>query len=111
MIQSLSSAVSALQVQSERLDIHAHNIANLNTPGFKAQIPAQQTAAAGGVLLSAVTTSKAPGSPVDPEKPTETNNVDLITETIGSITALRAFEANAKVIKTSDEMLKTITKF
>ncbi len=110
MIQSLTSAASGLQVQSERLNIHAHNIANLNTPGFKTQIPAQQTAATSGVLLSTITSSQTPGSPVDPEKPTETNNVDLITETVGSITALRAFEANAKVIKTSDEMLKTITK-
>ncbi len=110
MIQSLTSAASALQAQSERLNLHAHNIANLNTPGFKAQLPAQQTAGGGGVFLSAVTTSKAPGSPLDVEKPTETNNVDLITETIGSIMALRAFEANAKVIKTSDEMLKTIAK-
>ncbi len=110
MIQSLTSAIGALQVQSERLNIHAHNIANLNTPGFQAQIPAQQTAIAGGVQLSAVTTSKTPGTPIDSEKPTETNNVDLIAETVGTITALRAFEASAKVIKTSDEMLKIITK-
>lgn len=38
----------------------------------------------------------------------ETDNVDLVAETVGSMLALRAFEANAKTIQTTDEMLKTL---
>jgi flagellar hook protein FlgE len=110
MIQSLTAAASALQVNSTRLDVHANNIANVNSTNFKAQIPAQSTAPGGGVQISAITTSKAPGTPTDFEKPDETNNVDLVSETIGSMTALRAFEANAKSIQTTDEMLKTLNK-
>ncbi|MES2308956.1 MAG: flagellar basal body rod C-terminal domain-containing protein [Verrucomicrobiota bacterium] len=110
MIQSLTAAASALQVNSTRLDVHANNIANLNTPGFQAQIADQETAPGGGVQISKISSSTAPGSPTDSENPSETNNVDLVTETIGSMIALRAFEANAKSIQTTDEMLKTLTK-
>ena len=38
----------------------------------------------------------------------ESSNVDLATEMSGLITAQRAFEANAKIITTSDEVLQTL---
>ena len=38
----------------------------------------------------------------------ESSNVDLSTEMANLITAQRAFEANSKIITTSDEMLQTL---
>jgi flagellar hook protein FlgE len=38
----------------------------------------------------------------------ETSNVDLATQMAALITAQRAFEANAKVITTSDEVLQSL---
>ncbi|MFO1476585.1 MAG: flagellar hook-basal body complex protein [Verrucomicrobiota bacterium] len=38
----------------------------------------------------------------------ETSNVDLSTEMTSMITAQRAFEANAKIVTTSDEILQTL---
>ena len=43
MIQAFYSAAVGAQQQMRHLDVHGNNIANVNTYGFKAQIPAFQT--------------------------------------------------------------------
>ena len=42
MIQGFYSAAVGAQQQMQRMDVHANNIANVNTGGFKAQAPAFQ---------------------------------------------------------------------
>lgn len=110
MIPALSVAASALQANATRLEVHANNVANVNSTGFKAKVVSQQTAPGGGVQITSITDSKRLGVPTDDSKPEETNNVDLVTETVGSMLALRAFEANAKMIQTADEMMKTLNE-
>jgi flagellar basal-body rod protein FlgG len=40
----------------------------------------------------------------------ETSNVQLVVEMTNLITAQRAYEANSKIIQSSDELLKTVNQ-
>ncbi len=56
MLSVFGTAVSALQTQQLAVDVIAHNLANLQTPGFKATVPhfedlAYQTVAPSGAFL------------------------------------------------------------
>lgn len=42
MIQAFYSATVGAQQQMQRMDVHANNISNVNTQGFKAQVPSFQ---------------------------------------------------------------------
>ena len=86
-------AVSGLQVESARLSVSAHNTANLNTPGFKADQVYPVALADGGVRVDVSST----GAPTD-----------LVAEVVQQITALVGYRANAAVLRTADEMLGTL---
>ncbi|MDR1051029.1 MAG: hypothetical protein LBP95_08130 [Deltaproteobacteria bacterium] len=97
----------------------AHNLANVLTDGFKASralyydLPERSGAG--------VTTQK-PNAPLGPLVPVqgvpeasgvipgflETSNTDVATEFVNMIATSRAYQANAKVVPTVDEMLGTI---
>ena len=95
----LSTAVSGLLASSARVAASAHNIANVNTDGYKAQdsqgrvspsVSAAQPIGAGTVQVEAI----------------EPSNVDVAKEFIDLIAAKATYEANAQVVRTSDEMLR-----
>jgi flagellar hook protein FlgE len=65
-----------------------------------------QTAAAG--LLSQPLAPQSAGLGTIQSNALEMSNVDLTTEMSNLITAQRAFEANSKIITTSDELLQTL---
>lgn len=88
---SISSiAISGMNAAQVTLNSSAHNIANMNTAGFRRQEVAQ-TAQAGGGVSSALTTASAEGAA--PE-------TDVITQ----LQAKNSFLANLAVFKTSDKM-------
>jgi len=86
MLNALSKAFAGLQASSRKLESSANNVANLSTPGFRAN--------------RGVETAKS--GPVEP------SNVDLAKEAVAQITAVHAFKANANVIKAVDKMTGTI---
>ena len=92
----LSTAVSALAAGSARVATSAQNIANVNTDGYVAKdsaahgIVAGQAFGAGALQIESI----------------EPSNVNLDKEFMDMIVAKAAYEANAKVLRTGEEMLK-----
>ena len=94
MNPAMSAAVSGMLTQQTRLDVHAHNIANVNTPDFKASRLTQSEASGlGGTQVASIE---------------ESSDVDLATEMVGLMTAQRGFEANIPVIRTQDKMIGSL---
>ncbi|MDR1830672.1 MAG: flagellar basal body protein [Candidatus Fibromonas sp.] len=92
----LLSSVSALQASSLRMDISAHNVANVNTPGFAKSRPVQ-TSLNPGTEISAIQKTEAPTP--------DLSATDLAEEVAQQIISEKDFAANAAVIKTQDKML------
>lgn len=89
-----SIALSGMNAAQTRLAVAGHNIANVQTPGFRAQQVAQRTQAAGGVA-TAVTQAPQPG-------------VSLANEIVGQISAGYAFKANLRSLEVERAMLGTL---
>lgn len=86
---SLSSiGNSGLQAAQLRLDASAHNVANLNTPGFRRQV-VEQTESPGG---AGVQRSPQEGSALE-------------QDAVEQMAATYAFKANVQVLKTNDRMM------
>ncbi len=92
MLSALSGAQSGLNDARVRLDVAAHNVANLNTPGFE---PAQVVSveAPGGGVTSIVTQAE----PAD--VPDRMSAADLVTQVVATIMARIAFSANASALR------------
>lgn len=87
-----SIASSGLRAAQLQLDSSAHNVANLNTPGFKRQtVDLQEAPAQGGVRASLG------------RVPSEGSSLE--TEAVGQMAATYAFKANVQVLKTEDRMM------
>jgi len=64
---SISVSASGMSNAQFREDVHAHNVANLDTPGFKALQVKTTEAQDGGTIVSAVTRLETPGRLFPPE--------------------------------------------
>lgn len=112
MISAMHSALSGLAAYAKQVEVTAHNVANVNTNGFKKSRTEFVSVATGGVL-PVVQKDDSAGPTVlnntgySPAQ-VELSNVDLGEETVNQILAQRGFEANLKTIKTADDMLGTI---
>lgn len=93
---SLSSiGISGLQTAQWRLDSAAHNVANLNTPGFKRQTVTQEDLPDLGGTRATVAQAPEAG-------------VALEQEVVDQMSATYAFKANLKTIQTQDEILGSL---
>jgi flagellar basal-body rod protein FlgC len=92
----ISSSVSAIRASTLRMDISAHDVANINTPNFSQSRPVQ-TSQKPGTEISAIQKIK-PASP-------EFSATDLAEETAEQIKSEKGLKANASVIKTQDRMM------
>jgi|SRR4051812_25361605 flagellar basal-body rod protein FlgC len=124
-------AVSGLKAASQRLEVSASNIANVRTtgalPGADGTLPAgapkayaplelvQSDVAGGGTQATITTSSPATTASYDPSAPfankdglVASPNVDLAQEMISQLLAKYSFAANARVLKASDEMSRTV---
>ena len=106
--------VSALKAFGVKLQSTANNTANMLTDGYKATRVEFAELKQGGVtatvsrdLTPGTYLPPQPGTP-NPDQPRESSNVDLVTETVDLIVTQRAFEANARFIRTADETTGTI---
>lgn len=87
-------ALSGMQAARVQLDVAAHNIANVQTPGFRRQQVAQQAQPEGGVTTT-VSLVNTPG-------PDSTGDV------VNQLGAGYAFVANLKTIETDQKMTGTL---
>lgn len=92
---SLSSiALSGMNAAQTTLNSSAHNIANMNTTGFRRQEVVQTAQTDGGVSTSLSAAAAAGPS--------------LVTDVVAQLQAKNSFLANLTVFKTSDKMAGTL---
>ena len=90
---SLSSiGNSGLQAAQLRLDASAHNVANLNTPGFRRQVVEQTEAPGSNGVQASVQRDGQVGSALE-------------KDVVEQMSATYAFKANVQAIKTNDQMM------
>lgn len=97
-IDPLNIGLSGLNAYGAQIDVSANNVANVGTAGFQSQDVTFQDVLAG--VSARISTNPAPAA-------LESSNVDLGTEFVKMIAAQAAFEANAKTVRTGDEVLET----
>jgi flagellar hook protein FlgE len=112
MLSAIHTALSGLSAYAKQVEVTAHNVANVNTDGFKKSHTDFVSVETGGVL-PVVRKDDSAGPTVLSDRgqgPTqvELSNVDLAEETVNQILAQRGFEANLNTLKTADDMLGTI---
>jgi flagellar hook-associated protein FlgK len=91
LMTSISSiALSGMAAAQTTLNSSAHNIANMNTSGFRRQEVIQKAQTGGGVSTT-LTTASVEGS-------------SLETDVVSQLQSKNAFLANLSVFKTSDKM-------
>ena len=84
-------SLSGMNAAQTALDVAGHNIANLNTAGFRRQESVQAAAPQGGVS----TTLRQAAEP----------GASLESDVVGELSAKNAFLANLAVFKTGNRML------
>ncbi len=115
---------SAVSAQSQRLNVVASNLANVDTTAgpdgqpYKARQVVFQTAllgadSAAGVQVNGITESNAPGRKVhDPSNPSADaqgyvthSNVNAVEEMVNMISASRSYQNNIEVMNTAKSLL------
>ncbi len=110
---SLSVSASGMRAASTRQSVTAHNVANVNTPGFRALRAQNTTRAEGGVEVS-VSPPTATGNVASADAlaslpdPMARSNVDMAREQVGSIVNTNSFKANANAFRAQDDALGTL---
>jgi flagellar basal body rod protein FlgG len=101
------SALSALQVETLRLQASAHNVANLQTDGYDPiQVEAQSQP--GGGVTARVSTTDNPHPEITTDGETRlASNTDLGTEAVSQMQAANTYQANVKTLQAADEMTGT----
>jgi flagellar basal body rod protein FlgG len=101
-----STALSGLNAAGAVLNTAASNIANMDTPGYKAARANLAESRTGGVDVVSITRDPSPGR-VD-EDGQEMSNVDPATEMVNLKKGALLYKANAAVIKVGDELTGTL---
>lgn len=121
MGSTMDVALSALNAFSVDVAVSANNIANVNTEEFNpSRVTFEERPDMGGVAVQDVQEMDVQASLVDTIDPqfnevsglmeqssvmVEASGTDIATETVNLMMGQRAFEANAAVIRTQDEMI------
>lgn len=111
MSDAFGIALTALRAFDKKLDVNASNIANVNTDKFKKSRVDLQEAAAGGVRVT-IEQVNTPGISLGTNERTgeerESSNVSMAEEFVDQKVTQYAFESNLLVVKTADEMQKSL---
>lgn len=94
MSHPFSIGLSGLNAAQLRLDSAAHNVANLQTPGFRRQQVLQQAQPEGGVQAEIAAERQAGGS--------------LEADVVEQRSAAYSFQANLRTVKVQDEVLGSL---
>lgn len=95
-----TAALSGLRAAQRHLDTHAHNVANVLTPGFHRQRVEQTAQPLPGGVLTEVRR--------DPQAHAEGGFQQLAEDLVGQRLALYSFQANLKTVQAQDEMLGSL---
>ena len=111
-MSAIDTALSGLTAFAKKLDVSANNVANVNTDGFHKSRVESVEVGTGGVL-PVVQKDDSAGPAVLKDRgygaaQVELSNVDLGESFIDMIAAQRGFQANSRVITTSDEILQEL---
>ena len=97
-----SIALSGMEAAQAQLAVGANNIANANTPGFRASRVDLVELSGGGVGVAGTTVDSTPGATGPDGKPL--SNVDLASELVGIGRDETLYDASAMVVRTADRM-------
>ena len=113
MTPAFQAAKSGLFAQAIRLNVSAHNVANMNTDGFQKQRVYLEQGPS-GLVLPFVRTESPLGRPdtvLGPDgSPHDPSNVDFAEEAMVQLTAIRAYEANVIVIQEEADRLEQLLR-
>jgi flagellar basal-body rod protein FlgC len=98
-ISSVAS-VSGMMAAQMRQTVSAHNVANVNTPGYQELAVRQSEIVSGGVQISSI--ARVPSDSPD------FSGTDLTEEVVNQIGNKDSFAANARVLKVQDSMIGTL---
>ena len=112
MISSVNSSVSALNAYKTKMEVTAHNVANVNSEAFKKSKATLKEGANGEVQVE-VDRVNTPGHRYqeiqgDQLVEKESSNVNLEDEIPSMIVTRNAYEANLKTLQTHNEMLGSL---
>ena len=109
MITRLSTSVSGLKDSQTRVRATAHNTAHASTDAFSRQQVTTVEGPRSGGRTSVDTVDLTPqGRTIADSLPGAQNNVNLVSETVNRITAQRSFETNSSVIRTQDQLARSL---
>ncbi len=110
---ALYNGYSGMATFGKSESVTSHNVANVNTPSFKAQKPVIEEVAGGnGSTVAGITEDQSPGPMMQGVLEdgsmgfVEGSNVDLAREMTGMNASRAAYEANAKVVETTARNLQ-----
>ncbi len=98
MINAFAYGIAGLRAADIRFGARAQNIVNAQSSGYRLLVP-QQTAGANDEPIVKITRADLTG---------DFPFVDLESEIVDMQLAKRAYQASAKVVRTADEMSKTL---
>jgi flagellar hook protein FlgE len=112
MMFPVNSSLSAVAAYGKKMSVHANNVANAYSEGFKRSRAILKEGANHDVTVE-IDRIDSPEYPVSETSENQTvhnesNNVDLETEVLEIKICQRGYEANLSFIKTKDEMAGTI---
>lgn len=112
MIGALNASISGLTAFQQKLNVTAHNVANVTTDEFKKQRALLHEGENGGVSVE-IDEIDTPGYPIETMVDGETvesesSNVDLAEALTETIPTQAGYDANLKMIQTEDDMLGTL---
>ena len=112
MISETGMTLSALRGFGKKMEVTAHNVANVESEGFKSQHALLREDAGKGVTVE-ISRSETPGPLVTAEingvvTQRELSNVDLSKEMPEANMTARYYDANLRVLSTKDEMIGSI---
>lgn len=112
MISSFYTSLSGLNAFQRQLSVTAHNVANVNTDGFKKSRTVLESTPPQGVVAKSEKL-ELPGplaleQTPDGEQLVEQSNVDIGEEAVSLMTGRRAYEASLRTLKITDEALGSL---
>jgi flagellar hook-associated protein FlgK len=93
LLDAISTSSSGLNAADTQINVAATNIANANTPGYKAERVDSVELSTGGVATTIRTTN---------------SSVDLAKESTDLVKAKNLYAANGMVIKATNQMLGSL---
>ncbi|MGE4298983.1 MAG: flagellar basal body rod C-terminal domain-containing protein [Desulfovibrionaceae bacterium] len=112
-MSDMDASVSALQATATAQQVTAHNVANVNTDGFKASRTEFATGPDGQGVRAEVSQTTSPGPAVVTDwsgdaQAVEASNTDVAVESVAMMRHETTYAANAAAIRTQDEMSGTV---